>query len=393
MPISIIIAVLRVDCILWVIGPQTKPNEGEIPMSTITRIVAIALASAIIIMSVQPDSVAQTIDSCTVSESCDDCQSGMGACGCHPEIKECGCRPCWAHRIRLFGEFLYLRAGDGDIAYAAEVDGVVSPPLNQGLQLGPIGIVEQQYEPAYRAGFGFALNPCASIGGSYTNFQSHAVDAVTRTGENVIRSLVTHPLVNNAAADWLDANASHDIDFQLADMEYRRLIFKGPNHAVNFLAGGRYAHMDQDFRSLFSGNGTRSLDTDISFDGGGIRVGTDFNVRAPCFGLYVYGLGSGSFLASSFGGSYRQGTDFDPVEVNTSIEDHRIVSILDLELGIGWEGYCGRLRIGAGYLVSAWFNTINTDSLIAAVNANNFRDIGGETTTFDGLTAHAEYRF
>ena len=313
---------------------------------------------------------------------CDSCQS---------------CRaPHWAHRTQFFGEYLFLRAGDAEIAYAAQVDGPVAPPPNQGIQVGPMGIVEQQYEPAYRVGGSFCLSPCASISVSYASFASHRDSAIDRSGTNVIRSLVTHPLVANAASDWVTAAASHDIDFQLADVEYRWLFDYGANHSINLLAGARYGHMEQSFRSLFSDLATRTVDTDIKFDGGGIRVGAEFRRYRPCTGLFLYGNTSASFLASAISASYRQGASFDPDEVETLINDNRIVTILDLELGLGWE-HCvchhGTLSISAGYLVSAWLNAVNTDPFIDSVHANHFSDIGGDTTTFDGLAAQIEYRF
>ena len=70
-----------------------------------------------------------------------------------------------------------------------------------------------------------------------------------------------------------------------------------------------------------------------------------------------------------------------------------MVPVLDLELGVGWSGPCDRLRIRCGYLLSAWFNTLQTDEWIDAVNANRFSDSASSTMVFDGLTAQAEYRF
>ena len=69
------------------------------------------------------------------------------------------------------------------------------------------------------------------------------------------------------------------------------------------------------------------------------------------------------------------------------------MTMLDLELGVGWTSCGGRLHLAAGYLFSAWLNTLQTDEWIDAVNANRFTDVGDDTMTFDGLTARAEYRF
>ena len=84
--------------------------------------------------------------------------------------------------------------------------------------------------------------------------------------------------------------------------------------------------------------------------------------------------------------------EFDPVVVNTDWEIGRVVPILDLELGGGWCSPKGRVRLSAGYVISAWFNTVKTQDFIDAVQQNVFRDVSS-TISFDGLVARAELRF
>ena len=78
--------------------------------------------------------------------------------------------------------------------------------------------------------------------------------------------------------------------------------------------------------------------------------------------------------------------------MDTSWQAGRVVPVLDLELGAGWTSPGGCLRLSAGYLVSAWFNTVTTEDFIRAVQANDFVDLG-DNLTFDGLRANAEWRF
>jgi hypothetical protein len=135
------------------------------------------------------------------------------------------------------------------------------------------------------------------------------------------------------------------------------------------------------------------LDTEIDFDGGGIRVGIEAERYAPCSGWMVYGRGIASVVGGEFRADYDQRSSFADPEINTRWKAGRVVTMLDLELGLGWTSCGGRLHLAGGYLFSAWLNTLGTDEFIDAVNANRFTDIGGETMTFDGLTARAEYRF
>ena len=125
-----------------------------------------------------------------------------------------------------------------------------------------------------------ALGPCASVQASYTNFHSHAVDSLAspNIANGTVASLVFHPESLNEGSTSSLVNASNDIDYQLADVEYRRLLTAGGRFALNYSVGGRYAKLNQDFASL--GNfspptGTILTTTNINFQGGGLKVGLD----------------------------------------------------------------------------------------------------------------------
>ena len=102
--------------------------------------------------------------------------------------------------------------------------------------------------------------------------------------------------------------------------------------------------------------------------------------------------GTANFVPGEFRTRYTQGSNVDPIIVDTAWKAGRIVSILDLEVGAGWQSCCGHVRLTAGYVISSWFNTVNTDEWIQSVRTNNFVGLN-DTMTFDGLTARAEYRF
>jgi len=310
---------------------------------------------------------------------------------CHAAAGD-GCHR-WAHTTGGFGEYLYLRARDAEVTYASPVDGATVPIPGPGNQVGPVGIVDPDFASGVRVGFNWAWDDRTSLRGTYTHFESDTTNAITAEPGNFILAAVTHPGVNNAGNNWLDATASLDVDFQLADVEYRWLFSHSDRQAVNLFAGARYGELLQDFRGVFSPNGTRTVDTRIRFEGGGLRVGVDAERYAACTGWMVYGRGAASFVAGEFRGSYSQRSSFADPEINTAWKAGRVVTMLDLELGVGWKSHSGRLQLSAGYLVSAWLNTVQTDTLIGAVQANRFADLGGETTTFDGFTGRVEYHF
>ena len=270
--------------------------------------------------------------------SCDECST------CNECVGPCCCDSPFRHRTGIWAEYIYLRARDLEVAYAVETDGPPSPPENQGVQVGAAAVIEPNYLSAYRIGFTFALNDCASVVASFANFDSNEDSSISRTSTNDIRSLVSHPLVNNVADDWTDAQARTDIEFELVDLDFRWRYCCSSQHAINFLAGVRHARTEQAFNSQFFGNGFRNVNTNVEFRGEGLRVGLDIERHSRCHRLFVYGRGTASFVIGQFDAEYQQDSDADGMEVDTAWEAGRIVPILDLELGIGWQTCCGVLR-------------------------------------------------
>jgi hypothetical protein len=162
---------------------------------------------------------------------------------------------------------------------------------------------------------------------------------------------------------------------------------------VNWVLGARYAHLDQDFSSEFENLGVSTVDTDIKFDGGGLRLGLEADRRARG-GLSVFAKGYASFVAGDFDASYRQYDVISDATVFNSWNAGRVVTMLDLEAGLAWTSVCGRVRASAGYTFSGWYNTAKTNDWINAVQSGNYLDMtDSEVLTFDGFTTRLEYRW
>lgn len=299
------------------------------------------------------------------------------------------CGPLW----QFYGDFLYLRPGNDKVSYAVPINGAIVPPPGVApVQIGPEGIVDNSFHPGVRVGLGRALNACSNIGGSYTYFESDTADTTTQSVPFVLRSLVHHPGTANAVTDFLRADAAYSVDFQMVDVEFNRLLASGDLYALRYAIGARYGQLEQDFQSIFSNStATEIVATDLDFDGAGIRFGLE-GERHACNGLMVYAKGNASFLGGEFTGSYLQGDLFGGNVVNTGWADDRIVSIVDAEIGVGYTCREGRLRLTAGYVVSAWGNMVTTDDFIQSVQTNNSTDVS-DTLTFDGLTSRVELRY
>jgi hypothetical protein len=345
-------------------------------------------------------SLAHQIGMTTSLDTTENLGGGKSEGCCDPNC----CLPPWAHRTGVFAEYMLLRAREGEVAYAVALNGDIAnnQTAPNAVQISPVQIVDPDYSSNYRVGGSLALSSCTSLVLTYANFQTNTSNTSSVDpadfGDVVLRSLVLHPAAGNANADFLDATANLGIDYETADLDYRSVLWANDLGVMNYLVGARFARLNQDFAASFSGTGTLdSMVTDVEFDGGGIRFGLDGERHHPCNGFMLYGRGIASFVAGEFRTAYQHGTDVDPEIVNTGWEAGRIMTIVDLELGAGWQSRCGRFRVTAGYLVSFWFNAVTTDQWIRAVQDNDFvgqRDgMSYDTLMFDGLTTRAEYRF
>ena len=67
-------------------------------------------------------------------------------------------------------------------------------------------------------------------------------------------------------------------------------------------------------------------------------------------GFLVYGRSSASFVSGEFKAQYREVAQFGPNSIiGNNMTDYRVMSILQTELGLGWQSCCGRVRLLAGY--------------------------------------------
>jgi hypothetical protein len=312
-------------------------------------------------------------------------------CG-QPACPQCACScECWSHKVAVFGEFLYLRPRNAEVAFGVPVRRGETPTDNP-IQIGRVGVVDQDYNPGFRFGFSYVLDGWSSITTQFTYFETDGSDAIATSQANVIRSLVSHPGTPTAGRDFQSAAASDDIKFEFVDVDYRRALSCENDHNVAVLAGVRAGQFNQDFSAAFSYPATELVETEIDFYGAGLRVGLEGERYSSSRRWLVYGKTYASLVAGDFTADYWQGQGPNQTEVDTSWKAGRIVPMLDLELGAGWQSRCGTWRLTGGYMISSWYNTVKTDEWIKAVQSNNFVGLSGNMT-FDGLVLRCEGRF
>ncbi|MGI9458040.1 MAG: Lpg1974 family pore-forming outer membrane protein, partial [Aeoliella sp.] len=264
----------------------------------------------------------------------------------------------------------------------------------------PVAIVDPGYEPGFRVGGGYAWSCVSELMGTYTRYESDASSSlmVAPPSPNVILPLVFHPATLAAGSVFTTASARSNVTLNMVDIDYRRTLADNWLR-TSYFVGGRYVNMDQSFSARFTGGvapgpSMQNVATQVDFNGGGIRMGLTADLATPQSGFFGYANGFASFIAGEFQSSFRQtdGAAMPIVVATTSRTDDRVVPILDIELGVGWQSQSGAWRFTAGYLFSAWFNVVSTDEFIRAAHTAQFGSLS-DTLTFDGLSTRVDWRF
>jgi hypothetical protein len=359
-------------------------------------LIASGAAAAQVLSSGASIAVAQDDFAMSTDQSMTD-QCLTDQCG---EQCECCDQPCcgpWCHRSGVFGEFLWLHPTGVDMVHAQQQNGIGGAGT---VPFGKVAATDPDYEPGFRVGGALALSDVSSLVGSYTFFESDSVSAVEAPiipgGGGAVGSLVQHPGAAITASAG-PVTGFYEIDFQLADIEYRRLLFGDNAGWMNYSAGARYAHLEEDFLQfgVFSGGQTGDIHTrtDIEFDGGGALFGLDGEHLIGRRGLSLYGNLGVSPVFGQFSSFYDlMNASTDTALARAEWKDDRVVTILDFELGVAWTGPCRRWRLSTGYVASFWYNVITTPEFVDAVQRTNYTGVG-DTLSFDGLSARIERRF
>ena len=324
------------------------------------------------------------------SDQCCDTSCDCGSMSCE---KCCG----FGHCTSIWGDFLWLHPTGADMVHAQQQNGTGGAGT---VPFGLIGAVDPDYEPGVRVGGVINLGPCSSLALAYTFFESDSVSFVEAPivpgGGGAIGSLVHHPgiAITSSAGP---VQAAYEIDFQLAEFEYRRLLVGDRRGWVNYSVGGRYGHLEQEFfqTGVFSGAQAGVINTlaTADFDGGGALFGLDGECLLGCSQFSVYGNAGVSPLVGQFSSFYTVVNDTtDVLLANAFWKDDRFITLLDYEVGLAWTSEGGGIRVSGGYMAQFWYNTITTASLVDAVQADNYVDVG-DTLSFDGLVARVELRF
>jgi hypothetical protein len=328
--------------------------------------------------------------------------AGGGGPGCtDPTCTKAGCEgDCcgggYCHCWSVFGEFLYMRARDAEVAYAVPIDGNITDPSDPVFQVGEVQVVDPNYQPGFRFGFTRTCSECSLVAVTYSQLDADANDTLVLAGgalgTPVARSLVS-PLPINTAVDTLDAEAHLFVQFKTLDVDYKSLIAYCDDYRLAFVVGARFAKLNQEFDAIFETNGFDTVATDVEFEGAGIKMGLEGERFGRNRQWFVYGKGDVALLGGESRATYFGSNNADESIIDTSWKAGRMVTVTDLEAGFGWQNCCGNLRLSAGYSFSTWYNITRTNEWINAVQKNNFADESDNLfgfMSFDGINARIE---
>jgi hypothetical protein len=335
---------------------------------------------------------------------CGPCDAGCGSCdygcGCGPcdDYCDCGvayeCAPqCCAPKCRFWGEYLYLQSTDADVAHAQQQNGTGGAGT---VPFGEIGTIGEGFNSGYRAGGSIACGPCTSVGVAYTFFESGSRSSLDAPfvpgGGGAVGSLVHHPgAALTASAGPVDA--SYQLDFQLADIAWRRVFHQTERYAAAFSAGFEYGHLEQDFAQsgVFGGGlgGAIDTSTEIDFDGAGISIGVDGDHQFG-HGCGIYGRLTAAGMTGRFSSDYLMfNNSTDETLAQANWKDDRVIGRIEYELGASLTSMNNHWRVAAGYMFSYWTNVVTTPAFIDAVKADNYTNVG-DTIGFNGLVGRVE---
>lgn len=298
-----------------------------------------------------------------------------------------------SNRLVLFGDYLYWSVHGVDVPFAQAFDGIL-PGLS--VPRGPVAVVSPRFNSGFRVGGGATFHDGnAGLFGTFTYFETNHRADITAPDPFVLHNFLAFPGTVNSAADSLSANTNYTIRLVMADVDYKCALVNNEHVLLNWLAGVRYAKVDQRLESTFQITGTTTVDSEINFDGVGPRVGLDGKYHV-CGGFFGYAQGIVDVLFGQYRANAEQRNVFTGLIGQTGIAANRVVPILELEVGGGWQTANGAIRVSGGYYVGAWFNTLTMTSLANGIsgtnfttNSDNFRD----NMTFDGFVLRFELRY
>jgi hypothetical protein len=264
---------------------------------------------------------------------------------------------CCGHGVWFFdGEYLLMRPRRRDLDFA------ITDPNTAGTAVGAIKSLEWDVSSGFRVGGGWAMEPEGlSVGVFYTYLHAHDDQGLVAPTGGVLYSTLSHPGFIDAVNT---AFGNTSLNYHVVDLEVGSNIQVGKCVHLWVGTGGKFASIDQSLDAFYDGLTASSaqVSSPIDFDGGGVRVGVDgswtvgrgFSLFSRAFGSLMIGDFRTNLLETNGAGAF----------VITDVTEHywKVVPVLELAVGAGWEN--NWLRVRAGYELTNWFGLVDSPDIV-----------------------------
>jgi hypothetical protein len=275
----------------------------------------------------------------------------------HPEEAERG----WLSGVFFLGDYLLLHPRRNALDYA-----VVSPDPNL-TPGGSIQSLDWHTNSGFRVGAGYQLPDAWQLGVTYTYLHSHDDRTVSAPPGGEAFATLTR---GGGVDEVQTAAGSTNLDFNVIDLLAARPIDVGPTLNVRIYGGGRFAWIDQKLTAVYNGGFSGAVNDVVSspvfFRGAGITGGAQAFWRCyHNFGLY--GHFTGSLLSGQFRNFLTEANNngVTPI-VNVREQYYQVVPVMELGLGVAWQGE--HVRLGVGYELQNWFDMVNSPTFPSPSN-------------------------
>jgi hypothetical protein len=292
--------------------------------------------------------------------------------------------PSWLSGLIFDGEYLFLKPHSQSMDYA------IANTSNTDVPDGTVVARDWSWRSAFRVGLGYRLPGQAwSVGFFYTNLHDAASGSVAAPDNGFLFATLTHP---GTVSEVQTASAATSLNYNVYDVEVGRWYALSNTFAARFFAGGRFAHIDQNFNAFYDGGDANQdlVARQLHFNGGGFRVGADA-VQRLCWGLSLFGRANAALVAGEFHSTLVE-TNNAGATTLTNFADRfdKVVPVTEMTLGLGWRYH--NLLLTAGYQYINWFGLVNVPLFVNDAHQGIFvrqtSDLG-----LEGVVLRAEWWF
>lgn len=292
--------------------------------------------------------------------------------------------PSWLSGLIFDGEYLFLKPHSQSMDYAIANTG------NTDVPDGNVVSRDWSWRSAFRVGLGYRLPGQAwSVGFFYTNLHDAASGSVAAPDNGFLFATLTHP---GTVSEVQTASAATSLNYNVYDVEVGRWCALTNTFAARFFAGGRFAHIDQNFNAFYNGGDANQdmVARELHFNGGGFRIGADA-VKELLWGLSLFGRANASLVGGEFHSTLME-TNNAGATVLTNFTDRfdKVVPVTEMTMGLGWQYH--NLRLTAGYQFINWFGLVNVPSFVNDAHQGKFVQQTSDLS-LEGVVLRAEWWF